>query len=302
MKIVHSPHMMTAWSLRLKREGVTVGFVPTMGALHDGHRALIRAARLRCDALVVSIFVNPTQFGPTEDLTTYPRPLANDRRLCREEGVDLCFEPSVAAMYPEGFQTTIAVPAIARRWEGQARPHHFAGVATVVTKLFGMVRPDIALFGQKDYQQAALIRRLVKDLNMGVQIIVHPTVREKDGLAMSSRNVYLSPEQRTIAVTLYKSLRAGAEVMRKGTTDVQAIQSAMATRIEQTSILTVDYLAVCDPLTLDPLSSVVSRAVLLGAVRLGSVRLIDNLVVVAPRTRMEQRVRRRHSPARPASS
>lgn len=302
MKIVHSPQVMTAWSLRLKREGVTVGFVPTMGALHDGHRALIRAARLRCDALVVSIFVNPTQFGPTEDLTKYPRPLANDRRLCREEGVDLCFEPSVAAMYPEGFQTTVAVPAIARRWEGEVRPHHFAGVATVVTKLFGMVRPDIALFGQKDYQQAALIRRLVKDLNMGVEIVARPTVREKDGLAMSSRNVYLSPEQRTIATTLYESLRAGAEVIRKGTTDVQAVRSAMAARIEQEPALTVDYLVVCDPLTLDQLPSVASRALLLGAIRLGSVRLIDNLVVAAPRTRISQWLRRRPSRARPASS
>jgi pantoate--beta-alanine ligase len=297
MKIVHSPHMMTAWSLRLRREGVTVGFVPTMGALHDGHRALIRAARLRCDALVVSIFVNPTQFGPTEDLNKYPRPRASDRRLCREEGVDLCFEPSVAAMYPDGFQTTVAVPSIARRWEGEVRPHHFAGVATVVTKLFGMVRPELALFGQKDFQQAAVIRRLVEDLNMGVEIIVRPTVRDKDGLAMSSRNVYLSPEQRIIATALYKSLRAGAEAIRKGTTDVQAVRSAMATVVEQEPALTVDYLAVCDPLTLDPLSSVASRAVLLGAVRLGAVRLIDNLVVAAPRTRIEQRPGRRHSRA-----
>jgi pantoate--beta-alanine ligase len=275
---------MTAWSRRLQREGVLVGFVPTMGALHEGHRALIRAARLRCDALVVSIFVNPTQFGPSEDLAQYPRPLANDRRLCREEGVDLCFEPSVAAMYPQGYQTMVTVPAIARRWEGDVRPHHFSGVATVVTKLFGMVRPDIALFGQKDYQQAAVIRRLVDDLNLGVGIIVRPTVREKDGLAMSSRNVYLSPEQRIIATTLYKSLRAGAEAIRKGMADVQAVQSAMAAVIEQEPALMVDYLVVCDPLTLEPLSSVASRAVLLGAVRLGSVRLIDNLVAAAPRS------------------
>lgn len=284
MKIVHSPQAMAAWSLRLRREGVLVGFVPTMGALHEGHRALIRAARLRCDALVVSIFVNPTQFGPSEDLAQYPRPLANDRRLCREEGVDLCFEPSVAAMYPQGYQTMVTVPAIARRWEGDVRPHHFSGVATVVTKLFGMVRPDIALFGQKDYQQAAVIRRLVDDLNLGVGIIVRPTVREKDGLAMSSRNVYLSPEQRIIATTLYKSLRAGAEAIRKGMADVRAVQSAMAAVIEQEPALMVDYLVVCDPLTLEPLSSVASRAVLLGAVRLGSVRLIDNLVAAAPRS------------------
>lgn len=259
-----------------------MGLVPTMGALHDGHRALIRAARLRCDALVVSIFVNPTQFAPTEDLAKYPRPLANDRRLCREEGVDVCFEPSVAAMYPEGFQAAVTVPTIARRWEGEVRPHHFSGVATVVTKLFGMVRPEMALFGQKDYQQAALVRRLVEDLNLGVEILVRPTVREKDGLAVSSRNVYLSPEQRVIAVTLYKSLRAGAEAIRKGTTDVQAVQAAMARIVEQEPAVTVDYLAVCDPLTLEPLSSVVSRTVLLGAMRLGSVRLIDNLVTAPP--------------------
>jgi pantoate--beta-alanine ligase len=285
MKIVHSPHAMTAWSLRLRREGVAVGLVPTMGALHDGHRALIRAARLRCDALVVSIFVNPTQFGPTEDLAKYPRPLADDRRLCREEGVDVCFEPSVAAMYPPGFQTVITVPAIARRWEGEVRPHHFSGVATVVTKLFGMVRPEIALFGQKDYQQAALVRRLVEDLNLGVEIVVRPTVREKDGLAMSSRNGYLSPKHRVIAVTLYKSLRVGAEAIRKGTIDVQAVQASMAGIVEQEPDLTIDYLAVCDPLTLEPLSSVASRTVLLGAVRLGSVRLIDNLVTAAPTKR-----------------
>lgn len=285
MKIVHSPQAMTAWSLRLRREGVTVGFVPTMGALHDGHRALIRAARLRCDALVVSIFVNPTQFGPTEDLAKYPRSLANDRRLCREEGVDLCFEPSVQAMYPDGFQTVVTVPAIARRWEGEVRPRHFSGVATVVTKLFGMLRPDLALFGRKDYQQAALVRRLVEDLNLGVEIVVRPTVREKDGLAMSSRNVYLSPEQRIIAVTLHKSLQAGAEAIRKGTTDVEAVQALMATRVRQEPDLTVEYLAVCDPITLEPLSSVASHAVLLGAVRLGSVRLLDNLVVPAPRKR-----------------
>ncbi len=162
MKIIRTPQSMTAWSERLRREGVTIGFVPTMGALHDGHRSLIRAARLRCDALVVSIFVNPTQFSPTEDLSSYPRPIARDRALCREEGVDVCFEPSASAMYPDGFQTTVTVPTLAHRWEGEARPHHFAGVATVVTKLFGAVQPHLALFGQKDYQQAALVRQLVQ--------------------------------------------------------------------------------------------------------------------------------------------
>lgn len=283
MKIIRSPAAMTAWSEGLRREGVTIGFVPTMGALHEGHRALIRDARLRCDALVVSIFVNPTQFGPREDLAKYPRPISQDRAICRQEGVDVCFEPTAEAMYPAGFQTTVTVPEVARRWEGEARPHHFAGVATVVTKLFGIVRPHQALFGQKDFQQSVLVQRLVNDLNLGVEIVIRPTVREQDGLAMSSRNVYLSPEERKRAVMLYKSLRAGAEVVLTGGTDAKTVRSAMKGIVTKESTITIDYLAVCDPLTLEPVSSVISRVVLLGAVRLGSVRLIDNLLVAVPR-------------------
>jgi pantoate--beta-alanine ligase len=287
MKIIRSLGAMTAWSEGLRREGVTIGFVPTMGALHDGHRALIRAARLQCDALVVSIFVNPTQFGPAEDLARYPRPIGKDRELCRQEGVDVCFEPSVSAMYPAGFQTVVSVPAIASRWEGEARPHHFAGVATVVAKLFGIVRPHRALLGQKDYQQAALVRQLVKDLSLGVEIVVRPTVREPDGLAMSSRNMYLSPDERVVAPTLYMSLQAGAEAVRNGTTDAHAVQSVMARVVRQEPALAVQYLSVCDPLTLEPLARVTSKTVLLGAVRLGSVRLIDNLMVTMPTVRRE---------------
>lgn len=285
MKIIRSPSAMAAWSEMLRREGVTIGIVPTMGALHDGHRALIRAARLRCDALVVSIFVNPTQFGPREDLAKYPRPILRDRTLCREEGVDVCFEPTVQAMYPKGFQTSVSLPAIARRWEGEVRPHHFSGVATVVTKLFGIVRPRIALFGQKDFQQSALVQQLVQDLNLGVEITVHPTVRETDGLAMSSRNIYLSPEERGRAATLYTSLQAGAEAIRSGLTDAKAIQNLMVQVVKKEPAITIDYVAICDPYTLEPLSVVTSRAVLLGAVRLGSVRLIDNLVIAVRRRR-----------------
>lgn len=281
MKIIRSPAAMPAWSEGLRREGVTIGLVPTMGALHEGHRSLIREARLQCDALVVSIFVNPTQFGPREDLTKYPRPISHDRAICRREGVDVCFEPTVEAMYPAGFQTTVTVPAVARRWEGEVRPHHFSGVATVVTKLFGMVRPHRALFGQKDFQQSVLVQQLVKDLNLGVDIAVRPTVRERDGLAMSSRNIYLSPEERRRAVVLYKGLQAGAEVIRTGETDARIIRSAMTQVISQESTITTDYLAVCDPRTLEPVSSVTSRVVLLGAVRVGSIRLIDNIVVSA---------------------
>ncbi|MBX3324991.1 MAG: pantoate--beta-alanine ligase [Nitrospira sp.] len=283
MKIIRSPAAMTAWSEGLRRAGVTIGFVPTMGALHEGHRTLIREARLQCDALVVSIFVNPTQFGPQEDLAKYPRPISHDRAICRQEGVDVCFEPTAEAMYPAGFQTTVTVPAVARRWEGEARPHHFSGVATVVTKLFGMVRPHRALFGQKDFQQSVLVQQLVKDLNLGVDIVVRPTVREQDGLAMSSRNIYLSPDERARAVTLYKSLQAGAEVIKVGDTDAKAVRSVMDQVVTRESTITTDYLAVCDPRTLEPVSFVTSRVVLLGAIRLGSVRLIDNLLVNAPR-------------------
>jgi pantoate--beta-alanine ligase len=278
---------MAVWSERLRRNGVTIGFVPTMGALHDGHRALIRATRLQCDALVVSIFVNPAQFAPTEDLATYPRSIKKDRALCREEGVDVCFEPTVPAMYPQGFQTVVTAPDIARRWEGEARPQHFTGVATVVTKLFGMVRPHIALFGQKDYQQSALVRQLVKDLNLGVEIVVRPTVRERDGLAMSSRNVYLSTEERRVAPIFFHALEAGRQAIETGTTDAESVHAIMQKVIAGAPAMQIEYLALCDRATLEPLMRIDRHAVLLGAVRIGLVRLIDNVLASrkAPRRR-----------------
>ena len=285
MKILRTVPSMAAWSERLRRKGVTVGFVPTMGALHDGHRSLIRAARLQCDALVVSIFVNPTQFGQSEDLSAYPRPITRDRALCRAEGVDICFEPTARGMYPEGFQTTVTVPMLARRWEGAARPHHFAGVATVVTKLFGIVRPHLALFGQKDYQQAALVRQLVNDLNLGVTIQIRRTVREMDGLAMSSRNVYLNVDERRIAPLLFQALQTGRQKMMSGIYDGAAIERIMKQTVEQAPAIHVEYLAVCDPDSLEPLSAITARAALLGAVRIGSTRLIDNLLVKMPARR-----------------
>lgn len=270
---------MAAWSRRLHREGVTIGFVPTMGALHDGHRALIRAARLACDAVVVSIFVNPTQFGPSEDLSKYPRRLGLDRALCRSEGVDVVFAPDAQTMYPPGTQTVVTVPAVAHRWEGAARPHHFQGVATIVTKLLCLVQPDVTWFGQKDYQQAALVQRLVKDLNLPVRLIIHPTVREADGLAMSSRNVYLSAPHRQAAPVLYRALQAGAAAVRAGERRGARIQRSMALVVAQEPLATPDYLAVCDPLTLEPLSTVQQKALLIGALRIGRVRLLDNMLV-----------------------
>ena len=279
MKTIHSPSAMTAWSQRLRREGVVIGFVPTMGALHAGHRALIRTGRLRCDALVVSIFVNPTQFAPTEDLATYPRRLSQDRALCREEGVDVCFEPTAAAIYPKGFQTVVTVPSIARRWEGESRPHHFAGVATVVSKLFGVVRPDLALFGQKDYQQCAVVRQLIEDLNFDVRLLVRPTVRERDGLAMSSRNVFLSTEERRLAPIFYHSLLAGQRAIETGVTDPDSVRAVMRKVLGGEPAIRIDYLAICDRDTLEPLHRIDRQAVILGAIRLGSVRLLDNVLV-----------------------
>ena len=278
MRIIRSPQAMTVWSERLRREGVKIGLVPTMGALHDGHRTLIRSARLKSDALVVSIFVNPTQFAPTEDLAKYPRPIRKDRVLCKEAGVDVCFEPTVAAMYPEGFQTVVTVPSIARRWEGHTRPQHFSGVATVVTKLFGMVRPHIAVFGQKDYQQSALVRQLVKDLNLDVEILVRPTVRERDGLAMSSRNIYLSTEERRIAPILFHALEAGRRAIEAGLTEAESVQAIMHKVIAGAPMMEIDYLAVCDSRTLEPLMKIDRQAVLLGAIHVGSVRLLDNVL------------------------
>ena len=267
MRTIRTAGTMAAWSRRLRREGVMIGFVPTMGALHAGHRALIRAARLACDAVVVSIFVNPTQFGPTEDLSKYPRQLGLDRALCQ-------------AMYPPGAQTVVTVPVIARRWEGEVRPHHFQGVATVVTKLLCLVQPDKTWFGQKDYQQAALVRQLMGDLSLPGRLIVHPTVREPDGLALSSRNVYLSASNRQVAPVVYRALQAGAAAIRGGERRGRQIQGCMARVVAQEPLAATEYLAVCDPLTLEPLTTVRRKTVLLAALRIGDVRLLDNKLVL----------------------
>lgn len=288
MRVLRSPAAMTAWSRAIQREGARVGFVPTMGALHEGHLALIRRARLTCDAVVVSIFVNPTQFGQREDYARYPRPFRRDSRLCREAGIDVLFAPSVATMYPAGFQTVVAVPEVAKRWEGAQRPQHFSGVATVVAKLFGIVRPDVSIFGQKDYQQICVIQRLVADLDLGTAIVIHPTVREADGLALSSRNAYLTERQRRTAPLLYRALQAGAASIRRGVSSGALVRQTMVRVIRKEPLIAIDYLAVCDPATLEPLHRIDRKTVLLGAVRIGeahtagtirTVRLIDNLLV-----------------------
>ena len=279
MQIIRTVLGISAWSRSLHREGVMIGLVPTMGALHHGHGMLIRTARIGCDAVAVSLFVNPRQFGPSEDFSRYPRRFKEDAALCRSEGVDVLFAPSPNMMYPPGFQTSVMVRQLSHRWEGAHRPGHFDGVATVVTKLISLVRPDKTFFGQKDYQQAVMVRQLVADLNLGAQVAIHPTVREPDGLAMSSRNVYLTAAQRRVAPILYRALQAGRDALKAGVRSGARIRRVMANRISAEPSVRIDYLAVCDAATLEPLTRVTGKTVLLGAIRLGRIRLIDNVLV-----------------------
>lgn len=279
MQVLRSIRAITAWRQRQGNTPNHIGLVATMGALHEGHTALIQRAHRACGQVVVSIFVNPAQFGTGEDYTRYPRMLSRDLTVCRKAGVGAVFAPHEKDMYPPGFQTSVEVHDLSRRWEGKARPRHFQGVATVVTKLLNAVRPHVTFFGQKDYQQMLLVRRLVKDLNLGVRVVMCPTVREADGLAFSSRNAYLSSTQREAAPLLYAALQAGRHVIRSGIRSVDKVRAAMADRLQDEPRLRIDYLAVCDPETLEPLAKISGRSVLLGAVRLDHIRLIDNVLV-----------------------
>jgi pantoate--beta-alanine ligase len=256
-----------------------VGFVPTMGALHDGHMSLMAQAAARCDAVVASIFVNPTQFAPHEDLATYPRPIEADLAKLEAAGVALVFLPAADEIYPSGFDTRIEVGAIADRLEGAIRPGHFSGVATVVAKLFNIVAPDIAFFGQKDVQQTRVIRQIVRDLNIPVEIVIGPTVREADGLALSSRNVYLSPQQRNEAVALSRGLLDAEAAFAGGLREAAGLRRIVERAIAPTAGL-IDYVSVADPDTLEELDSVgPDGAVLSLAVRFGATRLLDNIIL-----------------------
>jgi pantoate--beta-alanine ligase len=256
-----------------------VGLVPTMGALHEGHLSLARRARGACATVAMSIFVNPTQFGPGEDLTRYPRPLEHDLELAAGAGVDLAFHPPLEEMYPPDFATAVEVSGPARRWEGEHRPGHFRGVATVVARLLGVVGPQKAYFGEKDWQQLCVVRRLVADLAIPVEIVGCPIVREPDGLALSSRNVYLGPEGRQYATALSRALRAGQARVAAGERDAEAVRRAMERVLLDTPGVVPDYVAVVDPQSLEPLTRLEgparpARALI--AARLGGVRLIDN--------------------------
>ena len=261
-----------------------LGLVPTMGALHEGHLALVRRARQENTAVAASIFVNPTQFGPHEDLSTYPRNMERDLALLESEGVDFVYAPAPAEVYPQGFDTWIEPGALANRLEGEARPGHFRGVATVVAKLFNVIGPDRAYFGQKDGQQLAVIRQLVRDLNMKVEIVAVPTVRDKDGLALSSRNAYLAPDERKAAAVVFRALSTARSLWENGSRDAEELRGAVIQVLESEPLLHgIDYVSVADGTTLEELQLVEGQAMVSTAVRLGETRLIDN-VLLRPNT------------------
>jgi len=265
-------------SFRLSLDG-SVGLVPTMGYLHEGHLSLARRARAECAHVIVSIFVNPTQFGPKEDLSKYPRDLERDLSLLETAGVDLVWTPQPEEVYPPGFQTWVEVQEMTRPLEGAMRPGHFRGVTTVVAKLFNAVQPDKAYFGQKDAQQAAVIRQMVKDLNFPLELIVCPTVREPDGLAMSSRNVYLDPRQRKAATVLYRSLTAAKAAYQQGEHDAERLRQIMKDAIAAEPSAQMQYVSCADYETLQELETVTRKTLLSMAVFFGKTRLIDNLVL-----------------------
>jgi pantoate--beta-alanine ligase len=278
-EVVHEPAAMRARVEDLRRDGRTIAVVPTMGYLHDGHLSLLRAARAKADVVILTLFVNPTQFGPNEDLDRYPRDLAGDLAKALRSGVDLAFVPSAAAMYPPGAQTFVTVRELEQPLCGASRPGHFTGVATVVTKLLNLTRPHLALFGQKDYQQLAIIRRLARDLDLGVEIIGMPIVREPDGLAMSSRNVYLSPAQRFQALALSRGLALAEAAASGGERDGAALVAVARAPLAAASEIRVDYVELRDAEELTPLPRLDRPGVLAMAAFVGTTRLIDNRVL-----------------------
>ncbi|MCD6335404.1 MAG: pantoate--beta-alanine ligase [Candidatus Latescibacteria bacterium] len=279
MRVIEQVRAMQAWADKVRREGKRIGLVPTMGCLHEGHLSLIRLARKRTDVVVVSIFVNPTQFGPTEDFEKYPRTFNRDQELVEQAGGEIIFAPGVEEMYPPGFDTSVTVARLTKGLCGASRPGHFRGVTTVVTKLLCAAKPHVAVFGQKDFQQAAVIRRMVWDLNLDVEIVTAPIVREADGLAMSSRNAYLSPKERRDARVLFQSLEKAEKMVRDGEREASEIITAMKTEIEAKPAARIDYVAVVDAETLEPVTRVEGRTLVALAVWIGKTRLIDNVVL-----------------------
>lgn len=262
-----------------KREGLTVGFVPTMGYLHEGHKSLMESARANNDKVVVSVFVNPMQFGPNEDLESYPRDFEKDSALCESVGVDLIFHPEPEEMYADGFCSYVDMNGLTGELCGKSRPIHFRGVQTVVLKLFNIVKPDRAYFGQKDAQQLAVIRRMVKDLNVDTEIVGCPIVREADGLAKSSRNTYLNPDERKAALILSRSLKLGRELIENGETDSKAVIKAITDSINTEPLAKIDYVDVVDFDTITPVDRIGKSVLVAIAVYIGKTRLIDNFII-----------------------
>lgn len=264
---------------QLRAERKRLGLVPTMGALHAGHLSLVRAARARCDAVVVSIFVNPTQFGPKEDFAKYPRPFESDCAAVEKESADMVFAPTADEMYAKGETTWVTVEGLSEKLDGRSRPGHFRGVTTVVAKLFHVIEPDVAFFGQKDAAQLAVIRRMVRDLNFPVEIISCPIVREPDGLAMSSRNAYLSAADRPRALVLHRSLQEVERAFHRGEQDATALEQSGRIVLAQEPDVRLDYFEVVDPETLDPVEAAAGKTLVAVAAYVGSTRLIDNVVL-----------------------
>lgn len=279
VRVITDPDEMRRVTAEARRRGDIVSFVPTMGYLHEGHLTLCRIAAERGDLVCISIFVNPAQFGPAEDLDSYPRDLQGDLLKAEKCGVDLCYAPPAGSVYPPGFQTYVDVTEISKPMCGAKRPGHFRGVATVVTKLLNLIRPHCAVFGQKDYQQLQVIRRMVRDLDMDVEIVAGPIVREADGLAMSSRNAYLTGPQRKQATCLYRGLRCADELFGRGERDALRLVSAVREVIEAEPETRIDYVDIRDPETLEPLDLVEDEALVALAVFVGKTRLIDNTVI-----------------------
>jgi len=264
---------------RVRGDGIRIGLVPTMGALHRGHLSLVERARQSADCVVMSIFVNPLQFGPNEDFSRYPRPIEEDARLASEAGVDILFTPSPDEMYPEGRATTVSAGTVGTVWEGASRPGHFDGVLTVVAKLFNIVQPDVAIFGRKDLQQASLIQAMARDLDFPLTIVVAPTIRESDGLALSSRNAYLSKEEREDALVLIRSLRAVSAAFAGGEHDGARLEEIGREQFRAASGAKLDYLAVVNRMTLAPDLTAQPGTAVIVAARLGATRLIDNIIL-----------------------
>jgi len=280
MRTISSAAEMTAVSREVRRSGKRLGFVPTMGALHQGHLSLVRTARSQSDIVVVSIFVNPKQFGPTEDFSRYPRTFEQDSALLQAEKADYIFAPLVEEMYAPGATSWVTVEEISERLDGRSRPGHFRGVTTVVSKLFNIIQPDLAFFGQKDAAQVAIIRKMVSDLNFDVRIVVCPIVREQDGLAMSSRNVYLTPEQRKQAIVLYRSLMRVQTLADQGESDAAKLIAAGKQVIGEQPAARLDYFEIVGNNTLEPVNDIARGALVAVAAYVGSTRLIDNIVLI----------------------